>query len=201
VFGKYAVEGGGRGGKGRERRSFPGVKAPQILEVIEVARGRTKKRKAAVQAMVVEVEPSPKHEGLRWLRLEGFEYPFALWDSVFEGDLSEGDTVELEYVPVEDRNFAKVVRLGLPSVSGNPKPRKSEPERFSKTEIGLMASVALKVAGHLVAAHVQQGKLTPGKAVAPMLDLADQIYDWLAQKRVEELKKQRRQEAEDEGAG
>jgi len=32
-----------------------------------------------------------------------------------------------------------------------------------------------------------------------MLDLADQIYDWLAQKRVEELMKQ--QEDGEEGAG
>jgi len=64
-----------------------------------------------------------------------------------------------------------------------------------------MASVALKVAGHLVAAHVQQGKLTPGKAVAPMLDLADQIYDWLAAKRVEELRRQQQEEAGEEGAG
>lgn len=160
----------------------------------------TKRRNTPTRAVVVEVEPSEKHEGLRWVRLDGFEYPFALWDSVFEGELSEGDTIAFEYVPVEDRNFAKIVRLELPSGAegGNPKSKKTDPERFSKSEIGLMASVALKVAGHLVAAHVGQGKLTPGKAVAPMLDLADQIYDWLAQKRVEELKKQ---EDGEEGAG
>jgi len=165
-----------------------------------VARSQRKKDRT-VQAVVTEVEPSAKHEGLRWVRLDGFEYPFALWDSVFEGDLAEGDTIEVEYVPVEDRNFAKIVRLGLPN--SNPKPRRAEPDKFSKTEIGLMASVALKVAGHLVAAHVQQGKLTPGKAVAPMLDLADQIYEWLATKRAEELRKQQEVavEAGEEGAG
>ncbi len=163
-----------------------------------MARSTSKKRNVT-QAVVSEVEPSAKHEGLRWVRLDGFEYPFALWDSVFEGDLSEGDTIEVEYVPVEDRNFAKIVRLELPN--SNPK-RKAEPDRFSKTEIGLMASVALKVAGQLVAAHVQQGKLTPGKALGPMLELAEQIYDWLAQKRVEELKKQQEpQGGEEEGAG
>ncbi|GEM_PF-2940977 len=165
------------------------------------SRNRTQKKDTLIQAVVEEVEPSAKHEGLRWLRLDGYEYPFALWDSVFEGELAEGDKIEVEYVPVEDRNFAKIVRLELPSGAegGNPKPKRTDPERFSKSEIGLMASVALKVAGHLVAAHVQQGKLTPGKAVAPMLDLADQIYDWLAQKRVEELMKQ--QEDGEEGAG
>ena len=166
-----------------------------------MARSTKPKQRNVTQAVVEEVERSPKHEGLRWLRLDGYEYPFALWDSVFEGELAEGDKVEVEYVPVEDRNFAKIVRLEFTSGGGaeNPKPKKSDPERFSKSEIGLMASVALKVAGHLVAAHVGQGKLTPGKAVAPMLDLADQIYDWLAQKRVEELMKQ--QEDGEEGAG
>ena len=171
--------------------------------MIEVA--RSKKKNTPLQAVVTEVEPSTKHEGLRWVRLDGFEYPFALWDSVFEGDLSEGDTIEVEYVPVEDRNFAKIVRLELPNANvggSNPRPKANpDPERFSKTEIGLMASVALKVAGHLVAAHVQQGKLSPGKAVAPMLDLAEQIYDWLAVKRVEELRKQQSSEDEEEGAG
>ena len=165
-----------------------------------MARSRNRKKDTLIQAVVSEVEPSSKHEGLRWVRLDGFEYPFALWDSVFEGDLAEGDTIEVEYVPVEDRNFAKIVRLELPN-SNSPKPKRTDPERFSKTEIGLMASVALKVAGHLVAAHVQQGKLTPGKAVAPMLDLAEQIYDWLAAKRAEELRRQQQEEDGEEGAG
>ncbi len=167
-----------------------------------MARSTSKKRNVT-QAVVSEVEPSAKHEGLRWVRLDGFEYPFALWDSVFEGELAEGDQIEVEYVPVEDRNFAKIVRLELPNAdSHNPQSRKAEPDRFSKTEIGLMASVALKVAGQLAAAHLQQSKLSPGKAVGPMLDLADQIYDWLAQKRVEELKKQQEpQGGGEEGAG
>jgi len=172
------------------------VEAPPIEEeVIEVARSQKKNR--TVQAVVSEVEPSSKHEGLRWLRLDGYEYPFALWDSVFEGDLSEGDTIEVEYVPIEDRNFAKIVRLELPA-GNNPKPG-VKADRFSKTEIGLMASVALKVAGQLVAAQLSansKAKLSTQK----LFDLADGLYEWLCLKRVKELAAQQTEEAE-EGPG
>jgi len=168
------------------------VEAPQTPEeVIKVARS---KKRNVTQAMVTEVEPSAKHEGLRWIKLDGFEYPFALWDSVFEGKLVEGDMIEVEYVPVEDRNFAKIVKLEVPDARPNPK---VDPERFSKTEIGLMASVALKVAGQLVAAQLQgtKARLNTDK----LFQLADGLYEWLCLKRAKELQAQRTDEAE--GAG
>jgi hypothetical protein len=145
---------------------------------------------------IASVERSDSHEELRWVRLEGYEYPFSLWDSVYDGALEEGQVIEFEGSPVEGRNFVKITQLKVPGRKkgkAHPTPA-SDPERFSKTEIGLMASVALKVAGTLVAAQLTgtKARLNTDKLFA----LADGIYEWLCIKRVKELQAQA--EPEDE---
>jgi len=145
----------------------------------------------AKRGTVESVERSDSHEGLRWVRLAGYEQPFSLWDSVYDGDLEEGQVIEFEAQAVNGRSFQKITKLKVPGR------RRVDPERFSKTEIGLMASVALKVAGQLVAAQLQgtKARLNTDKLFA----LADGLYEWLCLKRAKELQAQRTDEAE--GAG
>jgi len=148
---------------------------------------------------IVSVERSDSHEGLRWVRLDGYEYPFSLWDSVYDGELEEGQPIEFEAQAVEGRHFAKITKLKLPGRKRKANPTGvSDPERFSKTEIGLMASVALKVAGQLIAAQLtgSKARLNTDK----LFQLADGIYEWLALKRAKELAAQRTDKAEGPGA-
>lgn len=137
----------------------------------------------SARGKIVSVEGSDSHEDLRWVRLDGWEFPFALWSSVFDGQLEAGQEVTLGYEPVDGRKFAKVLKVVLP---GQGQRLVNKKKGFSKTEIGLMASVALKVAGQIEAAKLSanpKGKLS----VEELFKLADMLYDWLAQKRVVEL--------------
>jgi len=152
------------------------VKAAQRKGVNAMANGR---------ARISHIERSDKYPELRWVQFDTGEERYSLWDKVFDGDLVLGQLVEFTAEPVDGRSFQKItslcpVRSRKKASQQQSQPQAQEPKAdgFSKTEIGLMASVAIKVAARLVK--------DPDDS-AELFRKADVIYAWLAEKRVKEL--------------
>jgi len=145
-----------------------------------------------IRGKIAEITVSDSHPDLRWLKFEGDERLFSLWNSVNGGrsKLAVGQLVEFQAEEVEGRNFFKITKI-------KPVARKNEAEAevkakskdlhkpkteagglgFSKTEVGLMISVAVKAA----AAMSKEAK------VSELIDRAEAIYAYLKAKRLSEV--------------
>lgn len=145
-----------------------------------------------MKGKIAEITVSDSHPALRWLKFEDDDRLFSLWDSVNGGKLAVGQLVEFQAERVEGRNFFKITKIKPVSKGSSASEAKAKVSKdlkkqeakaqanelgFSKTEVGLMVSVAVKAA----AAMSKEAK------VPELIDKAEAIYAYLKAKRLSEV--------------
>jgi hypothetical protein len=124
-----------------------------------------------MEGKIEKIERSENHEELRWLTIDGQLY--SLWDSVNDEELAIGQLVEFEAEEIPGRNFFKISKIK--PVKAKKKAEAKDSSDFSKTEIGLMISVAVKAAAQI------------SSSVEELTEKAEAIYSYLKAKRLSEV--------------
>ena len=103
-----------------------------------------------MRGKIEKVERSKNHQDLRWLTINGKLY--SLWDSVNDQELKVNQEVEFEARELPGRDFLKITKIKPLKRKKREKKTKAQSQSnldFSKTEIGLMISVAVKAAAQM----------------------------------------------------
>ena len=132
-----------------------------------------------MRGKIEKVERSKNHQDLRWLTINGKLY--SLWDSVNDQELKVNQEVEFEARELPGRDFLKITKIKPLKRKKREKKAKAQSQSnldFSKTEIGLMISVAVKAAAQMSSSPEE------------LIKKAEAIYSYLKAKRLSELEKE-----------
>jgi len=137
-----------------------------------------------MRGKIEKIQRSENHEDLRWLTIDGELY--SLWDSVNDEELKVGQEVEFEAEEIPGKSFLRVIEIKPLKAKEkknkkrkkNTKAKRDSASNFSKTEIGLMISVAVKAAAQI------------SSSVEELIEKAEAIYRYLKAKRLSEMEEE-----------